>query len=219
MWPMYQNLAKVNPTTPNAFTLSCRRAKELLYSSPRKWSVINFGLFPGIRFTEKDLDKVIDETPVAKVLKETINLNDHECNLMGNKFWKTLFKEFLTEKKAEMTKQVINISYIVLTGDASKMFFIRNVISEVFDDIPADLMKYDVDPSRIVSKGLTLAAVHRYTTPLVRDICLIEERIGSIIERGFPVLLEDFEKIILPVAGQAIRKRIDEWKTKSKSES
>lgn len=93
------------------------------------------------------------------------------------------------------------------------MFFIRNVISEVFDDIPADLMKYDVDPSRIVSKGLTLAAVHRYTTPLVRDICLIEERIGSIIERGFPVLLEDFEKIILPVAGQAIRKRIDEWKT------
>lgn len=94
----------------------------------------------------------------------------------------------MTEKKAEMTKQVINISYIVLTGDASKMFFIRNVISEVFDDIPADLMKYDVDPSRIVSKGLT-------------------------IERGFPVLLEDFEKIILPVAGQAIRKRIDEWKT------
>lgn len=162
MWSMYQTLAKANPKIPNALTLSCRNAKEQLYSFTgiSSQSVINFGWFPGIRLTEKDLDKVIDETPIAKILKESINLNDHECYLMGDKSWKTLFKEFLTEKKAEMTKQVIDVSRIVLTGGASKMPFIKNIVLEVFNEIPADLIIYDMDPSRTVSKGLALAAVH-----------------------------------------------------------
>ena len=112
-----------------------------MYSSPSKLSVINFGLFPGIRLTEKDLDQVIDETPVAKILRETINLNSPECALMGNKSWKTLFKEFLNDKKVEMTNQGVRTGCVILTGSASKMPFVPRIVQEVFDEASADSLR------------------------------------------------------------------------------
>lgn len=156
LWSMYQSLVSNNPTITNALTLSCRRAKEQLYSSPNGMSVVNFGLFPGIRLVEKDLDMVIEKTPIAKILKETINLNDHECALMGNKSWKKLFKEFLSDKKAEMMKKNIKVGCVILTGSASKMPFVPRIVLEVFHEVPPDSLKYDMDPSRTISKGLLL---------------------------------------------------------------
>ena len=214
MWSMYQTLAKTNPTIPNALTLSCRRAKEQLYSSPSKLSVINFGLFPGIRLTEKDLDKVIDETPIAKILKETINLNSQECALMGNKSWKILFKEFLREKKAEMTKQGVKVGCIILTGSASKMPFVPRIVREVFNEVSADLLKYDMDPSRTISKGLALVGPSNEKSKAFQEDLnqLIDEKLETIVANNVPSLGKEMGTVISDILTPKMKARIKDWK-------
>ena len=156
---IYPALTQDHSPEATALTLSCRRAREQLYSSPSKLSIINFGVFPGIRLTEKDLDQILETTPIANLLRETIPLDNQEGTIMGNKPWKILFKEFLIDKKQKMAKQGIHIGYIILTGGASKMDFVARIVSEVFDEIPVPM---DLDPTRSVSKGLALTAAEKF---------------------------------------------------------
>lgn len=214
MWSMYQSLVNANPTIPNALTLSCRRAKEQLYSSPNGMSVINFGLFPGIRLAEKDLDKVIEETPIAKILKETINLNDYECSLMGSKSWKTLFKDFLTEKKAEMTKQGIKVGCVILTGSASKMPFVPRIVLEVFNEVSADSLKYDMDPSRTISKGLALVGPSNEKSKAFQEDLnhLLDEKLEKIVEKNIPELGKEMGTVISGILTPKMKAHISSWK-------
>lgn len=213
-WSMYKSLVAANPTISNALTLSCRRAKEQLYSSPNGMSVINFGLFPGVRLVEKDLDKVIEETPIAKILKETINLNDQECVAMGNKSWKMLFKDFLVERKAEMTKQGIKVGCVILTGSASKMPFVPRIVLEVFNEVPADSLKYDMDPSRTISKGLALVGPSNEKSKAFQDDLnhLIDEKLDKIIANNIPALGKEMGTVISGILTPKMKGRIRDWK-------
>ncbi len=213
-WSMYQSLVANNPTIPNALTLSCRRAKEQLYSSHSGMSVVYFGMFPGKRLIEKDLDKIIEETPIAKILKETINLNDQECAAMGNKSWKKLFKDFLVKRKAEMTKQGIKVGCVILTGSASKMPFVPRIVLEVFNEVPEDSLKYDMDPSRTISKGLALVGPSNEKSKAFQNDLnhLIDEKLDKIIENNIPALGKEMGAVISDILTPKMKAHIRDWK-------
>lgn len=213
-WSMYQNLVKTNPTVANALTLSCRRAKEELYSSPKKMSVIHFALFPGIRLDIKELDAIIDTTAIADILKTTINLNDQECTRMGNKSWKKLFKDFLTEKKAEMTRQGIKVGYVILTGGASKMLFVPQIVLEVFNEVPPDSLKYDMDTSRTISKGLALVGPSNEKSKAFQDDLnrLIDSKLEKIVENNIPALGEEMGTVVSNILTPKMKGRIKSWR-------
>lgn len=213
-WSMYQSLVKKNPTIPSALTLSCRKAKEQLYSSPSGMAVINFGLFPGVRLTAKELDEIIDATPIADILRDTIRLSDQECAHMGDKSWKKLFKEFLTEKKAEMTKQGISIGCVILTGSASKMPFVPKIVLEVFNEVSSDSLQYDMDPSRTISKGLALVGPSNEKSKAFQDDLnqLVNEKLPDIIETNIPALGQEMGKVISDVLTPKMKQRIMSWK-------
>lgn len=215
MWSMYQSLVKSNPTIPNALTLSCRRAKEELYSSTNGMSVIHFGLFPGVRLVAEELDNVIDETPIARILKETINLNDRECALMGDKSWKKLFKEFLSEKKSEMTRQGIKTGCVILTGSASKMPFVPQIVLEVFNEVSSDSLKYDMDPSRTISKGLALVGPSNEKSKAFQDDLnqLIDEKLEKIVEANIPALGKEMGTVISSILTPKMKQHILSWRS------
>lgn len=214
LWSMYQTLIKANPTVANALTLSCRRAKEQLYSSPKGMSVINFALFPGIRLDAKELDAIIETTAIADILKTTINLNDQECVLMGNKSWKKLFKEFLTEKKAEMTRQGIKVGCVILTGSASKMPFVPQIVLEVFNEVSSDSLKYDMDPSRTISKGLALVGPSNEKSKAFQDDLnhLIDAKLEQIVAANIPALGKEMGTVISGILTPKMKDRIRSWK-------
>lgn len=216
MWSEYQSLVKYNPTFPNALTLACRLAKERLYSStssPKK-SVINLGTFSGIKLSENDLDDVINKTPVSKILRENINLSDEEYALMGDKSWKELFKDFLLEKKFEMKKLGINIEFIILTGSASKMPFVSQIILEVFKEISSSSLKYDMDPSRTISKGLALVGPSNEKSKAFQDDLnnIINEKLESIIENNISSLGKSMGPVISDIVRPIILNRIESWR-------
>lgn len=215
IWSMFQAIVKNNPTAPNALTLSCRKAKEELYSSSNRMAVIHFGLFSGVRLYEKDLDQMIEDTPISKILRETINLNAQECALMGDKNWKQLFKEFLIEKKAEMTKKKIKVGYIILTGSASKMPFVPRIIFEVFDELFSDSLKYDMDPSRTISKGLALVGPSNEKSKAFQEDLneLIDKKLEKIIDKNIPKLGEKMGTVIANILTPKMKEPIRSWRS------
>lgn len=213
-WSMYEKLSKFDPSINNALTLISRKAKEELFSSKIKSERIYFANFPAIILRTEDLDNLIETTPISKILKEEINIPDSESAAMGNRSWKDLFKEFLIEKNAEMKKLGISISRIILTGSASKMPFVSDIIRSVFTDLKDDSLIHDMDPSRTISKGLALVGPANEKSKAFTEKLnqLIDDKLNSIIEDNLPYLAEHtgkvVEKIIIPI----MKKRIQEWK-------
>lgn len=213
-WSVYESLLKGNPTIPNALTLSCRKAKETLYSTTAGMAVVNFSTFPGIRLTKDILDNIIDNTPISEILTETINLPADEAEAMGNKSWKNLFKDFLIEKKTEMSKMGIKVGHIILTGSASKMPFAPQIVLEVFNEISSDSLGYDMDPSRTISKGLALVGPsNEKSKAFCEDLStLVDEKLNIIIKNNIPALAEKMGKVVPEIIIPVMKKRILEWK-------
>ena len=215
-WNLYKSAVKANPTFPNALTLACRRAKEDLYSSPNGIAVIHFGLFPGVRLSADELDRIIDNTPVANILRETINLPEQECARMGNKSWKKLFREFLTEKKNEMTNRnrPVKVGYIILTGSASKMPFVPEIVLEVFNEVSSDCLGYDMDPSRTISKGLALVGPSNEKSKAFSEDLnnLIDKKLEKIIKDNIPSLANDMGQVVQDILTPIMKKHVYDWK-------
>ena len=55
-----------------------------------------------------------------------------------------------------MEQEGISIGRVILTGSASKMPVVPEIVKEVFSDIPESALFFDMDPSRTISKGLAL---------------------------------------------------------------
>ncbi len=212
-WSLYQSLVKMNPSFPNALTLACRKAKERVYSSTKGISKMYFAETE-MGLDVKKLDTVIETTSIADILKSTINLNDEECALMGSKTWKTLFREFLTEKKAEMTGQGIKINFVILTGSASKMPFVPQIVLEVFNEVSTDDLKYDMDPSRTISKGLALVGPSNEKSKAFQDDLnhLIDEKLEKIVETNISALGKEMGSVISGILTPKMKERIKEWK-------
>lgn len=213
-WSIYQKLVRDNPTIPNALTLACRLAKERLYSSPAGLAVIHFSLFPGIRLTKAELDQVIDNTPIANILRETILLSDQECARMGDKTWKVLFKEFLSHSKEEMTRKGIQVCHIILTGSASKMPFVPRIVREVFNEVLADSLQYDMNPSRTISKGLALVGPSDEKSKAFQNDLnqLIDQKLEKIVEENIPALGKEVGPIISDILTPKMKSHIKDWK-------
>lgn len=213
-WNLYEESLKLNPSVSNALTLSCREAKEEIYSSTADSTIVRFGLFPSIKLYRKELDEMIEKTPISKALEEIITLPNREIDSMGNKNWKQLFREFLCEKKAEMQKLGIKISQIILTGSASKMPFVSEIILSVFGEVSKDSLIYDMDPSRTISKGLALVGPSNEKSKAFSEELnkLIDEKLNTIIENNIPYLAENTGQVVYKIVVPVIKNRIQEWK-------
>lgn len=211
-WNLYQSIERNNYSVSNALTLACRKAKEDVYTTGI--GVVHFGLFRGVRISADDLEQLIEHTPIANVLKETIQLPMEEYHAMGNKSWKQLFREFLTEKKKEMNRKGIQVGHIILTGSASKMTFVPKIILEVFSEVSSSSLKYDMDPSRTISKGLALVGPSDDKSKIfMQDVNrLIDEKLPQIVKENIPALGNEMGTIISNVIVPIIKERINDWK-------
>lgn len=213
-WSLYQSLLKNNKTIPNALTLACRKCKEELYSSNNGVAIVHFDLFPGIRLFEKDLDKLIDNTPISQILKYNIGLDDEKCLMLGNKSWKQLFKDFLVETKAEITKKNIKVGHIILTGSASRMPFVPEIILNVFNEVSSNSLIYDMDPSRTISKGLALVGpIDEKARDFQSDLNnIIDNKLENIIKDNIPALGKEMGNVISEILIPKMKKHILSWK-------
>ena len=213
-WNVYQTLIEDNPAMEQALTLSCRMAKESVYSTTAGVARINFADFRPTKITKADIDKIVGEMPIGEILRTSVNLPAKTANAMGGKNWKKLFDEFLQERKAEMTAQGIQISRIIMTGSASKMPFVPEIVSQVFDEVPDNGILNDMNPSRSISMGLALVGPSnekslRFQADLEE---MMKEQLPEVISADLPQLADSLSDILVKKIHDIIKKRMQQWR-------
>lgn len=213
-WKVYEELISLNPTLEMALTLSCRKAKETIYSVAAKRARISFADFASVRLSQDTLNELVYNRPISKVLKETISIPDDVAVALGDKTWITLFREFLNDQKKKLATQKIDVGCILLTGSASKMPFVKELVTEVFNDLGKDRVLSDMNPSRSISMGLALVGPNDYKA---REFSLaVEDMIRTIvpkcIDSSIGDLADSLSKVVENVVFSIVMKRMKEWK-------
>lgn len=212
-WDVYQILIKNNPSIEQALTMSCRIAKESAYSTTAGIGRIYFADFRPMKITRDDIDRIVGEMPIGELLRSGINLPESTAISMGQKNWKTLFREFLEEKKAEMTARGIQISRIIMTGSASKMPFVPKIVSDVFSEVPADGILNDLNPSRSISMGLALVGPsNEKSLSFQADLHeMLKTSIPEVISDDIPQLADSLSEILVKKVTFIVKNRMHQW--------
>lgn len=213
-WAVYQELISRNPTMKMALTLSCRKAKEDIYSLAAKKSRIVFADFAPVRLTQDDVNELVTSRPIASVLKESVEIPDDVVRALENKTWITLFREFVKEQKANLQAQHISVGRIILTGSASKMPFVKEVICDEFSELGEDGVLSDLNPSRSISMGLALVGPNDITARLfeARVNEFIKDGVPDCVDKSIPSLADSIGSIVESVIFGIVKKRMNEWK-------
>lgn len=213
-WMVYEKLIALNPSLEKALALSCRRAKEEIYSVKAQKSHINFCDFKPETLTKAIVDQMISTVPVAPLLQKYSDLPEGEAAVMGAETWKSLFRQFLMDRKAEMTAEGVKLGRAIVTGSASKMPVASEIIQEVFSELSERGVLSDMDPSRSISKGLVLVgASNEKSKKFQADLAgMMEEELPQVIGDDIPALADKIGAMLENVIGGTIRRRMIQWR-------
>ena len=213
-WNVYQALIQDNPAMEQALTLSCRMAKEKVYSTAAGLARIYFADFHPQKITKADVDKIVGQMPIGEILQSSINLPAKTVAAMGQKDWKELFEEFLQERKAEMTAQGITISRIIMTGSASKMPFVPEIVAKVFSEVPEDGILNDMNPSRSISMGLALVGPsNEKSVNFQTDLNeMMHKELPEVISADIPQLADSLSAVLVKKVNGIVKARMQQWR-------
>ncbi len=212
----YERLAAQNPSMEIGATLAARFAKEDLYSQDNGIAAVNLGDFAPVRITLDEVDKLLRSAAVAPAMRKHVKMPEEQLLKMGNKSWAALFEEFLQEQKAAIARapQKIKIGRIIMTGSASKMPLVSEIVKKVFYELPDGGILKDMDPSRSISKGLALVGANEEKTKAFDAEVhqLIKNVVPGIIKEDIPKLADAISPVIYQEVKDIIFDRADAWK-------
>ncbi len=214
----YLDVIRNNPEFPNAIVMACREAKEYLFSNRgtagSESTYIRALESEEVSLTE--IEKLIDTQDVYSVLKNNFSIPDTVLASMKGKSWRRLFQEFLQNMKTELRENNTNIGRIIVTGGASWMPVVGDVIKSVFFENADDVI-IDMDPSRSISKGLALVGPYEEKSEKFRrDVgTLLNSRLPEIINRNIPKLADLIAPVISNIVEGTVVSRIREWRAGS----
>lgn len=212
-WESYQKQLRDNPSLEDSLLLACRMAKESVYSTGSGVANIQFLSFPMKRIMRNDIDQLVRTQPIAGVLAAHFDLPQSVAKEMGNQTWIDLFRAFMKEKKAEMTREQLVISRIVITGSASKMPFVREIVKETYSELPSDGILPDMDPSRSISMGLALVGPsNEKSVAFQNDLKeLLTTKLPEIVGKSVPLLADPIARIIEGRIVSIVGRHFERW--------
>lgn len=215
MWERYQDFKRNNPTYDESLTLACRKAKEEMYTTTKGMGMVYSQELRPFRIDRKNVEEYISKCAIAKILSERISLPPEEQGRMGNKNWMQLFRDFLTEEKSTMSKKGIKIGRIILTGSASGMPFVPEIVKEVFSELANGGVLADMNPSRTISMGLALVGLSNdKSVEFQRDVNqLIDKELPSIVEKDLPKLADGLSVVIDKEVTSIVQENMRQWRS------
>ncbi|MCD8132672.1 MAG: hypothetical protein LUE19_02310 [Clostridiales bacterium] len=210
---VYQELVCANPTLDKTLTMFCRGAKEQIYSYKSGKANIFFGNFQPMKLDKATLDQLICTVPIADVLRKNADLPAAAAEHMGDKSWKELFQIFMSEQRRTMQDEGIRVGRIILTGSASKMPVVSEVIKSVFTDLPESALFFDMDPSRTISKGLALVGPSNdKSVSFQMDVAqVLQEELPEILRRNLNGLASELSSWLGGEMEQMVLKHVKIW--------
>ena len=211
--PNVKKILQNNPAQENALILECRKAKEVAYSTVVGVGNIVYGM-TAIPLAQSKINELASQVPVAEILCEITRIDPEELKKFKNKSWTTCFKEFLDEQKSELNKLNLPIGRIIVTGGASKMIFVPQIVRQVFHEVPANEQHIDADSSRTISRGLALVGPSDTKSRQFQETVetLNRTEIPQIISYDLDALADAISPIIENIVTDIILKRLRQWR-------
>lgn len=217
-WAAFQEMLDLNKTLDQALTLTCRMAKEKVFSLNAHKARIDFlPQFPSSLLTMDQVGKLASEMPIGPVLKQYAGIPANVADSMGRKSWTDLFREFIQECRVKMEAENINISRIILTGSASQMPFVREAVQGVYAELGDDGILKDMNTSRSISMGLALVGPSALMAERFSDAVskLMETEVPQCIGDNLPALADELSKVIQNIVVENIvKKHVRKWRKK-----
>lgn len=215
-WKGFQEILRLNETLDQALTLECRGAKEQVFSLRAHRATINFlpAFFDQQMLTMEQVETLASNMPIGPVLKKYIGIPQGVADSMGGKTWVDLFQEFIQECRGKMEAENIHIGRIILTGSASKMPFVREIMQAVYPELGDNEILKDLNTSRSISMGLALVGpsaimAKRFSEDINQ---LMETEVPQCIEANLPDLADKLSKVIFDIVVEKIvKEHVRKW--------
>ncbi|NMG05450.1 hypothetical protein DP117_00675 [Brasilonema sp. UFV-L1] len=196
-----------NPLYKNRCELRCRKAKEeyFTYQDSYEENIVNVGI--------EDIQRRFKFLPLVngKVMNAILSQPLPE---LGNKSWRDAFREQLQTVKQKLEQISIQPSAILLTGSASKMWFVLEICQEIFPDLPC---KRDGEPELCIARGLARwGRVYIRTEGFLEEISqFLDRELTGIVGNNIPAFWEKLaEELANDLVDKVIKPSVQSWRNR-----
>jgi hypothetical protein len=191
----------------NRCELRCRKAKEEYFNFHEHYQdeIVNVG--------SEDIQRKFKFIPLVngKIMDAILNEPLPE---LDNKSWRNSFQEQLIKIKEKLETEGITPSSILLTGSASKMYFVLDICQKVFPKLPC---KRDGEPELCIARGLARwGRVYLRTEGFMEEISkFLDKELSGIIGNNIPVFLETLaEELADGLTEEVIVNSVKSWRNR-----
>ena len=203
-----EKIFEQNPLYKNRCELRCRKAKEeyFTYRDSYEDNLVNVG--------SEDIQRKFKFLPLVngKIMNAILSQPQPE---LGNKSWRDAFHDQLQTVKQKLDKLGIQPSAILLTGSASKMWFVLEICQQVFPDLPC---KRDGEPELSIARGLARwGRVDIRTGWFIEEISqFLDQKLTGIVGDRIPTFLEKLaEELANGLVDEVIRQQVQSWRNRN----
>ncbi|MBR8835264.1 MAG: hypothetical protein DSM106950_14865 [Stigonema ocellatum SAG 48.90 = DSM 106950] len=202
-----ERIFEQNSLYKNRCELRCRKAKEEYFNYYESYeeTIVNVGI--------EDIQRKFKFLPLVngKIMNAILNQPLAE---LSNKSWLGAFEDQLHGVKEKLDKQGVQPSAVLLTGSASKMWFVPEICQEVFPDLPC---KRDGEPELSIARGLARwGRVYIRTAWFMEEISqFLDQELTGIVGNHIPAFLEKLaEELANGLVDEVIRKEVQYWRNR-----
>jgi hypothetical protein len=202
-----EKLFKLMPLYRNRCMLRCRKAKEeyFTYRDSYEKKLVNVG--------SEDIQRKFKFMPLvnSKIMEAIL---DKPLIELENKSWRQAFHDQLVSIKDKLKNKQFQPSAILLTGSASKMYFVLDICQEVFPDLDC---KIDGEPELCIARGLARwGRVYLRTSGFMQEIGqFIDQELTTIVGDYIPEFLNRLaEELANGLVDDVVKTSVQSWRNK-----
>lgn len=203
-----EEIFRQNPLYKNRCELRCRKAKEEYFTFYESYedNLVNVG--------SEDIQRKFKFMPLVngKIMEAILS---YPLPQLDNKNWRDAFQSELQTVKNKLTEENIQPNSILLTGGASKMYFILDICQEIFPDIAC---KRDGEPELSIARGLARwGRVYLRTSGFIEEISkFLDQELANIVGSHIPEFLYKLsEELANGLVDEVIKTCIKSWRDRT----
>ena len=212
----YEQVLKLNKDYRNYIIMQCRRAKERMYEDGEatKGSIyVDIGEYDAFKIpVQKQEINRLFVRPMGDVMKKYTRVSDEKLQRLGTASYLEEMRMFLMEQNALMVQKNIALKQVLLTGSASRVPAVRDVVQTVFRE---SAVINDLNPGEAIAVGLVYVGISDEKSEAFQKEAekMLKEKTPAVVEKNLGDLAFNLSSEILDfVIKDEVIPEIKKWR-------
>lgn len=213
----YNQILKLNPDYRNYIVMLCRKVKESVYGDggvKQGKITVDVGEYDAFKIIilKDEIDRILNK-PMRTVMEKYNLVSAQELERIGEESYLGEVKMFLSEEKAELVRQNLEPTQVIITGSASRVPAVREVVKDIFGN---SRVVADLRPDEAIALGLVYAGISDEKSAAFQKEVekMLKEQTPAVVERHLESLAGDLsEEILKLVVDDQVIPELKKWRT------